>query len=69
MFYRQNKGKKSFKQNEVLPKIDRNFNLTKLVAEREYKETSQLYKYIDDSIAHATSAIIKTINNIRWTAI
>lgn len=52
-------------KNEVLPKIERNFNLTKLVAEREYKETSQLYKYIDDSIAHATSAIIKTINDMK----
>jgi len=52
-------------KNEVLPKIERNFNLTKLVVEREYKETSQLYKYIDDSIAHATSAIIKTITDMK----
>merc|ERR1712037_475765 len=46
---------------EVLPKIEHNFNMLKLSIEREHNETSQLYKYIDASIAHATKAIIKTI--------
>jgi len=46
---------------EVLPKIEHNFNMLKLSIEREHNETSQLYEYIDASIAHATKAIIKTI--------
>jgi len=52
-------------QKVILPKIERNFNLTKLIVEREYKETSQLYKYIDDSIAHATSEIIKKLTDMK----
>merc|ERR1712226_1609091 len=44
---------------DVLPKIEHNFNLLKLSIEREHNETSQLYEYIDASIAHATKAIIK----------
>merc|ERR1712037_489171 len=46
---------------DVLPKIEHNFNMLKLSIEREHNETSQLYEYIDASIAHATTAIIKTI--------
>ena len=52
-------------QKVILPKIERNFNLTKLIVEREYNETSQLYRYIDDSIAHATSEIIKTLTDMK----
>jgi len=46
---------------EVLPRIEHNFNMLKLSIEREHNETSQLYEYIDASIAHATKAIVKTI--------
>merc|ERR1712018_115732 len=50
---------------DVLPKIEHNFNLLKLSIEREHNETSQLYEYIDASIAHATKAIIKTIIDLK----
>jgi len=50
---------------EVLPKIEHNFKMLKLITEREHNETSQLYKYIDASIAHATKAIIKTIIDLK----
>merc|ERR1712038_93896 len=43
--------------NKVIPDIQRNFDLIKQTNEREYKETSQIYEYIDASIAHATKAI------------
>jgi len=50
---------------EVLPKIEHNFKMLKLITEREHNETSQLYEYIDASIAHATKAIIKTIIDLK----
>ena len=50
---------------DVLPKIEHNFNMLKLGIEREHNETSQLYEYIDASIAHATKAIIKTIIDLK----
>ena len=50
---------------EVLPRIEHNFNMLKLSIEREHNETSQLYEYIDASIAHATKAIIKTIIDMK----
>merc|ERR1712165_607099 len=50
---------------DVLPKIEHNFNMLKLSIEREHNETSQLYEYIDASIAHATKAIIKTIIDMK----
>merc|ERR1711971_334863 len=50
---------------DVLPKIEHNFNLLKLSIEREHNETSQLYEYIDASVAHATKAIIKTIIDLK----
>merc|ERR1712018_107393 len=50
---------------DVLPKIEHNFNLLKLITEREHNETSQLYEYIDASIAHATKAIMKTIIDLK----
>merc|ERR1711963_134490 len=50
---------------EVLPKIEHNFKMLKLITEREHNETSQLYEYIDASIAHATRAIIKTIIDLK----
>merc|ERR1712130_41852 len=50
---------------DVLPKIEHNFNLLKLSIEREHNETSQLYEYIDASIAHATKVIIKTIIDLK----
>merc|ERR1711934_492518 len=46
---------------DVLPRIEHNFNMLKLSIEREHNETSQLYEYIDASIAHATKAIVKII--------
>ena len=50
---------------DVLPRIEHNFNMLKLSIEREHNETSQLYEYIDASIAHATKAIIKTIIELK----
>merc|ERR1711910_152047 len=47
--------------NKVIPDIQRNFDLIKQTNEREYNETSQIYEYIDASIAHATKSIIKAI--------
>merc|ERR1712186_169431 len=51
--------------NKVMPDIQRNFNLIKQTNEREYKETSQLYEYIDASIAHATKSIMKAITDLK----
>merc|ERR1711983_680296 len=48
---------------DVLPKIEHNFNLLKLSIEREHNETSQLYEYIDASVAHATKTIIDLKTN------
>merc|ERR1712018_242193 len=50
---------------DVLPKIEHNFNLLKLSIEREHNETSQLYEYIDASVAHATKAFMKTIIDLK----
>merc|ERR1712109_451664 len=41
-------------QNKVTPWIQHLENILRLSIERQHNETSQLYKYIDDSIAHAT---------------
>merc|ERR1712186_89701 len=51
--------------NKVMPDIQRNFDLIKQTNEREYNETSQLYKYIDASIAHATKSIMKAITDLK----
>merc|ERR1712228_1005363 len=51
--------------NKVMPDIQRNFNLIKQTNEREYKETSQIYEYIDASIAHATKSIMKAITDLK----
>merc|ERR1712228_440330 len=51
--------------NKVMPDIQRNFNLIKQTNEREYKETSQIYEYIDASIAHATKSIMKAITALK----
>ena len=51
--------------NKVMPDIQRNFNLIKQTNEREYNETSQLYEYIDASIAHATKSIMKAITDLK----
>merc|ERR1712165_150327 len=51
--------------NKVIPDIQRNFDLIKQTNEREYKETSQLYEYIDASIAHATKSIMKAITDLK----
>merc|ERR1711881_521026 len=51
--------------NKVIPDIQRNFNLIKQTNEREYKETSQIYEYIDASIAHATKSIMKAITDLK----
>ena len=50
---------------DVLPRIEHNFKMLKLSIEREHNETSQLYEYIDASIAHATKAIIETIIDMK----
>merc|ERR1712018_1082734 len=50
---------------DVLPKNEHNFNLLKLSIEREHNETSQLYEYIDASVAHATKAIMKAIIDLK----
>ena len=51
--------------NKVMPDIQRNFDLIKQTNEREYKETSQIYEYIDASIAHATKSIMKAITDLK----
>ena len=52
-------------KTEVLPKIEHNFNMLKLSIAREHNETTQLYEYVDASIAHATKAIIQTIIDMK----
>merc|ERR1712156_61589 len=49
-------------QNEVTPWIKHLENILKLSIERQHNETSQLYKYIDASISHATAELVKRIN-------
>ena len=51
--------------NKVIPDIQRNFDLIKQTNEREYKEISQIYEYIDASIAHATKSIMKAITDLK----
>merc|ERR1712110_931407 len=51
--------------NKVMPDIQRNSNLIKQTNEREYNETSQIYEYIDASIAHATKSIMKAITDLK----
>merc|ERR1712186_10590 len=51
--------------NKVMPDIQRNFDLIKQTNEREYKETSQIYEYIDASIANATKTNIKKITDLK----
>merc|ERR1712061_81842 len=51
--------------NKEIPDIQRNFDLIKQTNEREYKETSQLYEYVDASIAHATKSIMKAITDLK----
>merc|ERR1712001_734155 len=52
-------------RKKVMPDIQRNFDLIKQTNEREYNETSQLYEYIDASIAHATKSIMKAITDLK----
>merc|ERR1712062_86715 len=52
-------------RKKVMPDIQRNFNLIKQTNEREYNETSQIYEYIDASIAHATKSIMKAITDLK----
>merc|ERR1712186_297642 len=52
-------------RKKVMPDIQRNFDLIKQTNEREYKETSQIYEYIDASIAHATKSIMKAITDLK----
>merc|ERR1712156_305899 len=52
-------------QNKVTPWIQHLEKILKLSIERQHNETSQLYKYMDDSIAHATSEVVKRINDLR----
>merc|ERR1712156_349558 len=52
-------------QNKVTPWIQHLENILKLSIERQHNETSQLYKYIDDSIAHATSEVVKRITDLK----
>merc|ERR1712186_23911 len=52
-------------RKKVMPDIQRNFDLIKQTNEREYKETSQIYEYIDASIANATKTNIKKITDLK----
>merc|ERR1711936_873825 len=52
-------------QNKVTPWIQHLENILKLSIERQHNETSQLYKYMDDSIAHATSEVVKRITDLK----
>merc|ERR1712156_751970 len=52
-------------QNKVTPWIQHLEKILKLSIERQHNETSQLYKYIDDSIAHATSEVVKRIIDLK----
>merc|ERR1712190_211839 len=52
-------------QKDVVPWIQHLENILKLRIERQHNETSQLYKYIDDSIAHATSEVVKRITDLK----
>merc|ERR1712223_919723 len=52
-------------QNEVTPWIQHLDNILKLSIERQHNETSQLYKYIDASISHATAQLVKRINDLK----
>merc|ERR1711953_762779 len=52
-------------QNKVTPWIQHLEKILKLSIERQHNETSQLYKYIDDSIAHATSEVVKRITDLK----
>merc|ERR1712156_359520 len=52
-------------QNKVTPWIQHLENILKLSIERQHNETSQLYEYIDDSIAHATSEVVKRITDLK----
>merc|ERR1711963_1188261 len=52
-------------QNKVTPWIQHLEQILKLSIERQHNETSQLYKYIDDSIAHATSEVVKRITDLK----
>merc|ERR1712109_115021 len=52
-------------QNEVTPWIQHLENILKLSIERQHNETSQLYEYIDDSISHVTTELVKRINDLK----
>merc|ERR1712004_535358 len=52
-------------QNKVTPWIQHLEKILKLSIERQHNETSQLYKYMDDSIAHATSEVVKRITDLK----
>merc|ERR1712223_1859906 len=52
-------------QNEVTPWIQHLENILKLSIERQHNETSQLYKYIDASISHATAELVKRIKDLK----
>merc|ERR1711962_1171566 len=52
-------------QKDVVPWIQHLEKILKLSIERQHNETSQLYKYIDISIAHATSELVKRIIDLK----
>merc|ERR1711874_142848 len=52
-------------QNEVTPWIQHLENILKLSIERQHNETSQLYEYIDASISHVTTELVKRINDLK----
>merc|ERR1712165_379837 len=62
----QNQKQTSMKiQNEVTPWIQHLENILKLSIERQHNETSQMYKYIDGSISHVTTELVKRINDLK----
>merc|ERR1711953_816875 len=52
-------------QNKVTPWIQHLENILNLSIERQHNETSQLYKYIDASISHATAELVKRITDLK----
>merc|ERR1712156_1320651 len=52
-------------QNKVTPWIQHLEKILKLSIERQRNETSQVYKYIDDSISHVTTEVVKRITDLK----
>merc|ERR1712038_2024003 len=52
-------------QKDVVPWIQHLENILKLSTERQHNETSQLYKYMDASISHATAEVVKRITDLK----